>query len=374
MKATLKNILLALLFAAAGPQAAFADEIAAKFKGLPYPIEVVLDGSQKAGDVLFQTPYSEPPAAAYNTILVQGLMPDPEVKVEFSVKPKNLLAKPPVVTRADFRRYANGRFWAKFRVPLTSQPVRLSVLDLGAAAASTLAIYETELLVEEDTKEAPVPFSTATYVPDPAWFVPANAPFRLIRRQAWSAQPPTEAYSTHTPTGFTLHHTQGNYPQTLQAAINEVQFVQDYHQTAKEWIDIGYHFLIDPAGNIFEGRPIGVIGAHVLRKNPGNIGISIIGNYHPPVSNPITPASLGSFVSVGSYVKDTYSIQVSSFYAHRDIGNTDCPGDDLYAKKTQLSALIFTPQTRPVQVVPANAPPLSPAQQRALKLLMDSFD
>ncbi|OGR53098.1 MAG: hypothetical protein A2049_05105 [Elusimicrobia bacterium GWA2_62_23] len=378
MTALLNTSLLLLLLCA---PSAFAgsgsgDGDPAVFNGLPYPIEATFSGTQKIGAVLLETPYSEPPAAAYDTILVQGLMTDPGARVDFSVKARGLFSRPAQVTQTSFRRYPNGRFWAKYRVELNAQPLKLKIINTGAPEGASVSVYETELLAGEATRETPVAASTVPYVPDPALFVPDAAPFKIVRRAAWGALPPTEPYSTHTPVAFTLHHTQGNYPQTFEAARNEVQFIQDYHQNAKEWIDIGYHFVIDPSGNIFEGRPIGVLGAHVVRRNPGNVGISIIGNYHPPVNNPVTRASLDSFVSVGGYVKDTYSVHVSSFYAHREIGNSDCPGDGLYAKKPEIKDLIFKPQprARAVKVLPSDAPPMTPAQQKALKLLLGSFD
>lgn len=376
MTALLNTSLLLLLLLVPSAFAGSGDGDPVVFKGLPYPIEARFTGSQKIGAISLETPYSEPPAAAYDTILVQGLMTDPGARVDFSLKARGLFSRPAEVKQTAFRLHPNGRFWAKYKVELNAQPLKMKVVTLGAPEGAAVTVYETELLVEQVTRETPAAVSTAPYVPDPAWFVPDTAPFKIVRRAAWGALPPNEPYSTHTPTAFTLHHTQGNYPQTFEAARSEVQFIQDYHQNAKEWIDIGYHFVIDPAGNIFEGRPIGVMGAHVVRRNPGNVGISIIGNYHPPVSNPVTRASLDSFVSVGGYVKETYSVHVSSFYAHRDIGNSDCPGDGLYAKKPELKDLIFKPQpqARPVRVLPSDAPPMTPAQKKALKLLMGSFD
>jgi hypothetical protein len=369
MTATLRTALLLLLltpaFSHAGPQTGSEDK--AIFKNLPYPIEAALASGQKLGAVAFETPFSETPAAQYDTVLLQGVMSDPAVRVEIVVKGRTLVSPASVYAPASSRRFPNGRFWARFRVPLSRQPFKLRVVDLGAGPGAKLSFYESELLVESLSKEAPPAAPEKPYIPDPALSLPATAPFKIIRRAEWSAELPKSSYTVHQPYFFTLHHTQGNYPKTREAAVSEIQFVQDYHQNAKKWIDIGYHFLIDPAGDIFEGRPILVEGAHVLSHNTGNIGISIMGNYHPPVSNDITKASLDSFVTIGRYLKDAYTVNVSSFYAHRDIGNTDCPGDGLYAKKQELKDLIFNPQ--PVPVNAADAPQLTPAQQKALNEL-----
>ena len=362
-----KTLLLSVLVLPAFTAArAYDEETDIRFQNTLYPIEVKLPAAQKAGAVLFETAFSEAPSGEYDTVLVQGLMPDPSVRLDFT--PKAAAA----CVQTVIHRFPNGRFWAKYRCPAGRQPVRLSVINLGVNRDATLSIYEAEQLKADAMREEKeVLASTFTYVPDPALNVPDSAPFKVIRRAGWKALPPTANYTPHAPFYFTIHHTQAHYPKTMAESIAEMQFIQDFHQNGRGWIDIAYHFLIDPMGNIFEGRPIKALGAHVLSHNTGNVGISIMGNYHPPVDNVFTDATRDSFVAVGRYLKDTYEVNVSSFYAHRDIGNTDCPGDDLYAKKTMLRDLIFTPQQpQPVQVTPETPAALTPSQNKSLQQLM----
>jgi len=72
--------------------------------------------------------------------------------------------------------------------------------------------------------------------------------------------------------------------------INPITIIQNiyrYHSTTRGWGDIGYHYIIDYWGNIYEGRygGNGVRGAHTYydRKcdnfNVGSIGILLMGNY-----------------------------------------------------------------------------------------------
>jgi hypothetical protein len=363
------SLLLAVLVLPAFTAAwAYDEETDIRFQNAVYPIEVKLPAAQKAGAVLFETPFSEAPAADYDTVLVQGFMPDPAVRLDFTPRSSTLAA----CVQTVIHRFPNGRFWAKYRCPAGRQPVRLSVVNLGVNRDATLTLYGAELLKAETMKEgAAAAISTFTYVPDPKLSLPDTAPFKVIRRADWKALPPTADYTPHSPFFFTLHHTQAHYPKTLAESVAEMQFIQDFHQNGRGWIDIAYHFLIDPMGNVFEGRPIKAMGAHVLSHNNGNVGISIMGNYHPPVDNVFTDSSRDSFVAVGRYLKDTYEVGVSSFYAHRDIGNTDCPGDDLYAKKTLLRDLIFTPQPQAVPVIPSDpAAPLTPNQNKSLQQLL----
>lgn len=372
MTAKRTALLALLLLPAILPSCALADETPIQFKGLSYPLELTLPASDKDGSVLYETAFSEAPGADYDTVLLQGVMPDPGVTIELSVKSRSFLAPASRHPYETLRRFPDGRFWARFSVPVTRQPLKLRVLASGSKLPSSLTIYESELFVEAREQEVQVEGSTVPYVIPDELFYPASGPFTLIRRAEWQAAPPKEPYTPHTPKAFTLHHTQGNYPQSREAALREVQFIQDYHQNAKKWIDIGYHFLIDPLGNVYEGRPIKVLGAHVANKNTGNVGISVLGNYHPPVRNVFTDRSRDSFVAVAGYVKNTYEVQVSSFFAHRELGKTDCPGDDLYARKGELAALVFAPPAAPQDVPPPPAgeqPPLTPAQERSLRQL-----
>ena len=369
MTAKTTTLISLLLLSALNPAGAAADEIAAEFKDLSYPIELQLPVPDKDGGVLFETSYSEAPEIDYDTVLLQGVMPDPGVKVELAVKGRTFLNAPSRYSYDAFRRFPNGRFWARYTLPASRQPLKISVLASGSKAASSLTIYESELFIAQKEQEILVSGSTVPYVIPDEVFYPAGGPFPLIRRAEWQANPPKEPYTQHEPKAITLHHTQGNYPQTLAAGLNEMGFIQDYHQNAKKWIDIGYHFLIDPLGNIYEGRPIKGVGAHVAGRNTNNVGISIMGNYHKPAHNVFTDKSKNSFLAVGGYIAGTYDVLVSSFYAHRDIGNSDCPGDDLYARKAELRDLIFNPAPQSGPGVPTEGPVLTPAQENSLRQL-----
>ncbi len=367
----IKTALAALLLAGAFSSVkALEMEDGLVFGTLPYPIEIKLPGGRKPGAVLFESPSSEPTAFDYDTVLIQGEMPAPAISIRLETETRGTLSGGQVYKQAAFHRAPGGRFWMKYSLPGTRSALRLVVTNQDLKEDSSLTIYSTEFLRADSMREEREPAAADTGVSREPLYLPADAPFNAVRRAQWNAAPPKEPYSPHTPFYFTLHHTQGHYPKNLEEASAEMRFIQDYHQNAKGWIDIGYHFLIDPMGDIFEGRPIGAVGAHVKGRNTGNIGISIMGNYQPPVSDTFTGSALSSFVALGRYLKDTYSVDVSSFYAHRDIGPTDCPGSDLYARKELLRSLIFDPQTRGIPADPASAPPLTPAQSLSLEKLM----
>src|SRR5207253_11451713 len=70
----------------------------------------------------------------------------------------------------------------------------------------------------------------------------------------------------------------------------------DLHVQGNGWNDIGYNFLVDKYGQIFEGRYGGmtraVIGAHAMGFNVGSVGVSVIGNYSAATATPAARAAL----------------------------------------------------------------------------------
>ncbi|XP_023296046.2 peptidoglycan-recognition protein SC2-like [Lucilia cuprina] len=112
--------------------------------------------------------------------------------------------------------------------------------------------------------------------------------------------------------------------------MQQMRNIQHYHQKTLGWADIGYNFLIGGDGNIYEGRGWNVLGAHASNWNSKSIGISFMGNYHKdkPTAAQIAAAKslLAAAVSRGQ-IKSGYIL-----YGHRQVGNTDCPGNNLYAE------------------------------------------
>src|SRR5436189_120669 len=80
-----------------------------------------------------------------------------------------------------------------------------------------------------------------------------------------------------------VHHTAGSnsYSRAQSAAI--VRGIEVYHVKGNGWNDIGYNFLIDKYGQVFEGRYGGidknVIGAHAEGFNTGSFGVALLGTY-----------------------------------------------------------------------------------------------
>ncbi|MCA9278972.1 MAG: N-acetylmuramoyl-L-alanine amidase [Phycisphaeraceae bacterium] len=95
---------------------------------------------------------------------------------------------------------------------------------------------------------------------------------------------------------------------------------------ARGWADIGYHYIIDPMGNVWEGRPVQWQGAHVKEANPRNLGVMVMGNFMHERPSTEAMASLERFLTESM---SRYRVQVSKVYTHRELGRTLCPGTNL---------------------------------------------
>ena len=167
----------------------------------------------------------------------------------------------------------------------------------------------------------------------------------IISREEWGAEDPKGSYSYHPYFDkLTLHHAACCSADDLEEGKEQVYWIQDFHQNGRGWNDIGYHFLVDRAGNIYQGRPETVIGAHVGGANTGNIGVCLLGCYHPPEAScfqTITPESRQSIVELFSWVSDTYGQSPAVLLGHRDyFGTTACPGNNIWIELPRFRAEI----------------------------------
>jgi hypothetical protein len=93
--------------------------------------------------------------------------------------------------------------------------------------------------------------------------------------------------------------------------------------------DIGYHYLIDPYGRVFEGRQIQWQGAHANKENNiQNIGVCLLGNFEQ--QKPAGPA-LEALERVLGSLRAKHKIALDRVYLHGEFRGTDCPGENLAA-------------------------------------------
>ena len=163
----------------------------------------------------------------------------------------------------------------------------------------------------------------------------------IISREEWNAKPPNFGY-TSMPyyDKITLHHAAGFSATTIEEGIIQMQAIQELHQDVRGWSDIGYHFIVDKGGNIYQARPETVLGAHTSGANTGNIGVCVLGCYHPPVTSyycydEMTVATRDTLVKLYAWISEEYGYDNPHILkGHRDYYDyeyTSCPGDNIWA-------------------------------------------
>lgn len=145
-----------------------------------------------------------------------------------------------------------------------------------------------------------------------------------------------------------IHHTATSGDLSDPAA--SMRAIYYYHTVRRGWGDIGYNYLIDPRGNIYEGRAGGerVVAGHTRGYNTGSIGIAVLGNYE---ENAVPFEVLDALGRLIGNKAEQYDIQVDGFgqfrgkvianvMGHRDAAATVCPGQKLYDALPVLNTLV----------------------------------
>lgn len=169
-------------------------------------------------------------------------------------------------------------------------------------------------------------------------------PQGTIARSAWSKGDPYFPNMTRMQPiqRITLHHDGMNAftATSQQAAAERIEAIRRSHRNMPGWGDIGYHFVIDPAGRVWEARPLTWQGAHVKDQNPGNIGICLLGNYEIQRPNDTQLAAMERLVA--SQMAQ-YRIPLREVRTHKEMAPTACPGKNLQprlvAMRSQRGAL-----------------------------------
>ncbi|MFI6880154.1 peptidoglycan recognition protein [Streptomyces sp. NPDC050400] len=280
--------------------------------------------------------------------------------------PKGLevnLVDPGVVTDAEAKRPA-----------ITAEPAAF-VAESGTPTAGTTA---TTPATTPATATTPPPVDTATSAPatpadtatpTPTATVPTAPPSTapkppITSRAGWGAdeskvEDPPE-YNPDVKAVF-VHHTDGANDYSCADSASIVRGIYAYHVDVEGWNDIGYNFLVDKCGTVFEGRKGGtdlpVLGAHTYGWNRESVGIAVLGNY---VSTSGSNAALTSIARIAAWRLGQYgadpagTVQLTAgatqknyfgtsytagtkytfnrISAHRDGFNTQCPGTSLYSQ------------------------------------------
>ena len=272
-----------------------------------------------------------------------------------------------------------------------SRPQGEEVLDAGdlttTQAAPTPVIEDASAMENQGTQVDP---AAMTLSASPAWATqpaavsaaPAAAPalapvattanglpVAVTTRAEWGANAsymswdPEYARAGH----VVVHHTAGTNSYSAGQSASIVRGIYYYHAVTLDWGDIGYNFLVDKFGTVFEGRsgsvaaPAGKmsIGAHARGVNTGTMGISMMGDYGAVSPSDAQLSSVGKMAGwflkragisdvtgwAGLHVWTTERYQAGStismprILGHRDVGYTTCPGNVGYSKLDTIRAI-----------------------------------
>ncbi|MFF2832692.1 FG-GAP-like repeat-containing protein [Cellulosimicrobium cellulans] len=182
---------------------------------------------------------------------------------------------------------------------------------------------------------------------------PAKRP-TIYSRVAWGAN---ESIATWTPatgriTAATVHHTVGTNSYTAGQVPSLIRGIYTYHAQSRGWGDIGYNFLVDKYGRVWEGRKGGVdraiVAAHASGYNSVAFGVSVMGNYDVAV---VPGAVVSAVAQVIAWKFDLHGVTTAArtsvggvtrptVFGHRDVGQTACPGRYLYDRLPEIRSRV----------------------------------
>lgn len=182
----------------------------------------------------------------------------------------------------------------------------------------------------------------------------------IVTRKQWGADEKLVRCTTDktsTSKGVFIHHTAGSNSYTKAQAPGIIRGYLAYHTKERGWCDLGYNFLVDKYGTIYEGRAdsidLSVTGAHASGFNSYTIGISVLGTYtgsapstaaqnsvkrliawkaNQYAFNPTGKMTLTSGGGSTSRYPEGKKVSLNVVSGHRDTSYTACPGNAFYSR------------------------------------------
>lgn len=112
------------------------------------------------------------------------------------------------------------------------------------------------------------------------------------------------------------------------------QAFANHHVNTNGWPGIGYHFVIQPDGQVYQTNDLNTISYHVKNNNTKSIGICMTGNFDVGDSAP-TQAQYSSLVSLLADLKSDLGTHLN-IVGHRDLQVKACPGKNVSIEKIRF--------------------------------------
>lgn len=151
---------------------------------------------------------------------------------------------------------------------------------------------------------------------------------------------PTETSVSH----LIIHHSAGTNISNDWAAV--VRSIWDYHVNSNGWADIGYNYLVDPNGILYEGRGDNTLGAHFCGTNTGTLGTCVLGDFTNINPTEEAKTSLIRLLAwktcdrdmnpLDSLFHPSSNLLLPRIAGHRDGCATQCPGNSFYPLLSEI--------------------------------------
>ena len=348
-------LLLFLLFFSSHSLTVFAQSVSDfDLDGVSFSQGVISESNK----VSYVTYRFDPPAEAFNGVIVSGISTQqaPEGWIQWGDGSEGEWF-PLTFLRSD----KDLAFYAGYRDVHIKEGIGFTI-RLKGEATSEISISEAGVFDNRKDDDSIAAQKGEAFWSEPEYTNAAIIPPTLISRTEWGADPFIRGNPVPLAqpdyTRMTFHHAACCSASTYEEGLAQVKAIQNFHQDVRGWSDIGYHFLMDQQGRIYQGRPFLdnrrdlnvpprlAQGAHVGGFNTGNIGVSVLGCYHPPEGNgcmdELSPAAKDSLITMFSFLSENYGVSTPNLFGHRDQGATSCPGDHNYALLPQMRADIDT--------------------------------
>lgn len=174
----------------------------------------------------------------------------------------------------------------------------------------------------------------AVYTPRPAVANQLNA----IPRARWANAGPVlrRLEGMGSINRITVHH-EGYKPvyfDDYRSTADRLELIRQSHLGRMRAGDIGYHYIVDRAGRIWEGRPLTYQGAHAGgANNRHNIGVMVLGNFDQQSPS---EAQMQSLVRAVGALRQQYYVAHDRIYTHQELSPTRCPGKVLQPRMVSL--------------------------------------
>ncbi len=183
---------------------------------------------------------------------------------------------------------------------------------------------------------SPLP-NTGAVLPSQLAHPHTAATLAMIPRSRWAQADPIPARLNKMGSiqRITIHH-EGGTPvwfDDTASTSKRLESIRRSHLRRLHAGDIGYHYIIDRAGRVWEGRPLHYQGAHVRDNNEKNVGIMTLGNFD--LQQP-TDAQIGTLRQAVSTLMRQHRVPLTRVYTHQELKITSCPGKSLQTQMVQL--------------------------------------